>query len=322
MLFLSLYINFFLLAKLQLLIKKVKQLVTEFPESEYTKSLYRRLRKKFWLGSGSVKYYDLFSEAWSKILHEDTEDIIKINDLKFIKDSSLYLMYTDIFISGSSLKPTNISNDEYVAMNLLALLHSEGPYENTHVKIEEGDIILDVGANIGVFSLFCINKKPKRIYAFEPQKSVIGILEKNLSLNNVCDLIEIIPLGLSDKTDRYRLYYSNMGHVASSIAMERNFSNEYEEISCIELDTWVRNNNIQRIDFIKADIEGAERRMLRGATFVLRNFQPKLAICTYHYHDDHKVLEEIILKANPNYIIYKTSHKLFAYVPNSKFNSL
>ncbi len=52
-----------------------------------------------------------------------------------------------------------------------------------------------------------------------------------------------------------------------------------------------------------------------GATEILRNFSPRLAICNYHFPDDPIVLKKIILKANPKYIIYQTSHKLFAHVP-------
>jgi hypothetical protein len=54
--------------------------------------------------------------------------------------------------------------------------------------------------------------------------------------------------------------------------------------------------------------------MLRGAMNVLKNFAPKLAICTYHLPDDQFVLENIIREANPNYTIVHLRHKLFAAV--------
>jgi hypothetical protein len=76
----------------------------------------------------------------------------------------------------------------------------------------------------------------------------------------------------------------------------------------------VEENNISRIDFIKSDIEGAERDMLRGATKVLQKFAPKLAICTYHLPDDPQVLEQIIKEANPDYRVVHISKKLFAAV--------
>jgi hypothetical protein len=80
------------------------------------------------------------------------------------------------------------------------------------------------------------------------------------------------------------------------------------------LDSFVEERGLARIDFIKADIEGAERDMLKGATRVLRDFAPKLAICTYHLADDPVVLEAIIKSANPGYKVVHLRHKLFASV--------
>jgi hypothetical protein len=76
----------------------------------------------------------------------------------------------------------------------------------------------------------------------------------------------------------------------------------------------VEENNIECVDFIKADIEGFEREMLKGATNVLKKFAPKLAICTYHLHDDPEVLEKIIKEANPDYTVVHLKRKLYACV--------
>lgn len=71
------------------------------------------------------------------------------------------------------------------------------------------------------------------------------------------------------------------------------------------------------MDFIKSDIEGEERNMLRGAMETLRRFSPKLSICKYHLPDDPENLKKIILEANPNYVIREEYMKLYAYVPKS-----
>jgi hypothetical protein len=80
------------------------------------------------------------------------------------------------------------------------------------------------------------------------------------------------------------------------------------------LDSFIDENKIEKVNFIKADIEGAERNMLHGATKMLREFAPKLALCTYHFKDDPQVLRKIIKKANPKYKIVQLRHKLYASV--------
>ena len=80
------------------------------------------------------------------------------------------------------------------------------------------------------------------------------------------------------------------------------------------IDQFVSENQIRKVDFIKADIEGTERYMLKGATETLRRFAPKLAICTYHLKDDPLVLDSIIKEANPAYTVMHTRHQLFASV--------
>jgi hypothetical protein len=84
-----------------------------------------------------------------------------------------------------------------------------------------------------------------------------------------------------------------------------------EKVSVITLDKFVEENPLEHVDFIKADIEGFEREMLKGATNVLKKFAPKLAICTYHLSDDPG-LEKIIKEANPNYTVVHIRYKLFA----------
>ena len=81
-----------------------------------------------------------------------------------------------------------------------------------------------------------------------------------------------------------------------------NGSKDGLKVNTITLDSYVKKNNIQKVDFIKADIEGAERK-------------PKLAICTYHLPDDKTVLPELILAANPKYKIIQSNSKLYANVP-------
>lgn len=93
-----------------------------------------------------------------------------------------------------------------------------------------------------------------------------------------------------------------------------NLSYNLISVPVTTIDDFVKHNHLKSIDFIKADIEGAERFMLIGATETLKKYAPKLSICTYHLADDKEILEKIILNANPNYIIKHQYKKLYAYV--------
>lgn len=85
-----------------------------------------------------------------------------------------------------------------------------------------------------------------------------------------------------------------------------------EQIHITTLDKFVDENNISKVDFFKADIEGYEREFLKGAKSTIQKFLPKMVICTYHLPDDPEVLEAIIKDCNPNYRIVHSRHKLFA----------
>ena len=191
----------------------------------------------------------------------------------------------------------------------------EGPYLYKDIQIKKDDIVIDAGANFGLFSALA-SSLGAIVYAFEPVKITREkYLKETAKLN---ENINIISLALSNTIGN--IFIKGGSSVTASIVENLNKKEGdliNEMVSTITLDDWVKQNNISKIDFIKADIEGAERLMLEGAQWVLKNYAPKLAICTYHLPDDKKVLTDLILKANPNYkIIYKWK-KLYAWVENS-----
>ncbi len=184
-------------------------------------------------------------------------------------------------------------------------------YENEQVKLCKNDVVFDLGANSGFFSA-CAAHCGCNVYAFEPTKYNRRYLEKTAALN---PSITVCPFALSDKKEELTFFVvdSNTG-ATRDINTLRNLKDEsgYEEIvQGIRLDDFVEENGINRIDFIKADIEG---KMLTGAKKVLQKFAPKLSLCTYHLPDDPEVMREIILDANPNYKIHQGQTIMYAHV--------
>ena len=90
-------------------------------------------------------------------------------------------------------------------------------------------------------------------------------------------------------------------------------------VDIITIEDFVESERLERVDYIKADIEGGERDMLKGAMRTLRKFSPKLSLREYHLKDDPEVLERLILYANPNYVLDTNIRKYTLMYRNKKF---
>jgi FkbM family methyltransferase len=191
----------------------------------------------------------------------------------------------------------------------------EGPYGyrdgSFNVAVEKDDVVIDAGAWIGDFSAYAVSKGAV-VYAFEPGKKIFTELEKTAALND--EKIIAVNKGLGCGDSELPLYDSPFGSIGLTTMNSGKQQKALETIKITSIDKFVEDNNIPRVDFIKADIEGAERDMLRGAQNTLKEFAPKLAICTYHLPDDPDVLEKIILETNPRYKVIQGPAKLYASV--------
>lgn len=233
----------------------------------------------------------------------------KIIDYRGVKlDYQLFAINPSLFMYESSDIFMDIIDEEMEQIEFI-----EGPYSAYGVCVDEGDVVFDFGANYGLFSAIAATKASKgKVYAFEPVKETRDVLQRTVALY---DNILIQPYAISDKCGKTQIdvsvYESNQG--AASI-MNVSSQSVTQEVEMVSLDVFVEEYHIERIDFIKADIEGAERLLLAGANKTLRRFAPKLAICTYHYPEDGALLEFMIKQANPDYVIERAYGKLYAYV--------
>ena len=193
-------------------------------------------------------------------------------------------------------------------------LLGEGPYDpDGLLELTEGSVVLDCGANFGTFSAYAASKRCC-CYAFEPTPELQPILQEYTSIYP--NRITPVEAALSNQDGTAALHLSSYSCGANSL-LDRVRSERDIMVSTTTVDSFVKKHRLVSVDFIKADIEGAERLMLEGARNTLAVFAPKLSLCTYHLPDDKEVLTELILKANPNYQISYRWEKLYAYVPEN-----
>jgi FkbM family methyltransferase len=196
---------------------------------------------------------------------------------------------------------------------------NEGPYENDAVALNEDDIVVDAGANIGLFSALACSLGCE-VYAFEPFEKNLKFLRQLKQLNPDFNL-HICPYALSNVNGYTKLYNIEGdlgGNTIQTDIRDINIARDTRQMNAtlvdsIVLDKYVDMFKIPYVSFIKADIEGSEVALLQGATDILQNWQPKLSLCSYHRVEDSETLRSLILATNPNYTIIKGEKKIYAY---------
>jgi FkbM family methyltransferase len=235
-------------------------------------------------------------ENYSEGEHNLNMKGIKLNIPKdTVAQSSFFFAFGDIILP-------HLTDNKKV----LELFYDEGPYEAGSVKIAKGDTVIDCGANLGEFSAVAASKECN-VIAFEPMAAPRKYLDITSKLND--GYITVAPCALSDKSGT--VYFEE----SSTNLGGAHMSDKGVPVQMTTLDEYVEQNNLKSVDFIKADIEGAERLMLKGAQETIRRFRPKISICTYHLPDDPAVLRELILQACPDYVIEEKYKKMYAHVP-------
>ena len=147
------------------------------------------------------------------------------------------------------------------------------------------NIILDIGANVGSTSIFfSINYPQSTIFSFEPVTETYEILKKNISnFNN----IHSYKYAISDKDDFQRIYIdeNRLGR-SSLIKKHRNMENTNTEIvQLVNLNSFLRNNNIEKIDILKIDCEGSEVEILES----IKTKLDKIALIYIEIHGEEKI---------------------------------
>ncbi len=181
---------------------------------------------------------------------------------------------------------------ELPALNGYMLRHAPG----------RGDVVVDGGAYHGTFTVLAARMvgPEGKVIAFEPDGRNRERLRENINLNGLDNVI-VVPKGLWS-SDR-RMAFCEYGEDFSALSyddLQCNVNREHEangEVDVVALDSELGRLGIDRLDFLKMDIEGSEIEAVKGARNILVNNNVKVAIASYHEVEGKKtcfVLEELL----------------------------
>lgn len=142
----------------------------------------------------------------------------------------------------------------------------------------EGAVLADIGANVGMYTVFAALARSARVVAFEPESRNYAVLNENLRLNKLADRVMALCAGLSDRRGVERLYLSevNAGSSCHSLGEAVGFDLKpraaaFEQGTvALRFDDLVAAGDIPAPDYVKIDVDGFEHRVIRGMEQTLR----------------------------------------------------
>ena len=151
--------------------------------------------------------------------------------------------------------------------------------------VKPGDIVLDCGANVGVWTRQALDAGARLVAAFEPAPENIESYRRNFQSEIAAGRVVLVPKGVWDKEDVLLLRRDPNNSAADSFVMLKDGSHAVEA-PLTTIDRAVAELHLPRVDYIKMDIEGAEAKALSGARDTIGKFRPRLSIATEHFLED------------------------------------
>lgn len=167
--------------------------------------------------------------------------------------------------------------------------------------VRSGDVVLDCGANVGVFTRYSLKRGAKLVVAIEPAPENIEVLGRNFAQEIAAGRVIVYPKGVWNKDDFMQLHIDPHNSAADSFVIGKEGWGKVEQVPLTTIDKLVAELKLERVDFIKMDIEGAEIQALEGAAGTIGRDKPRMAISSYHAEDHPRRIPQAVRTAYANY---------------------
>ena len=146
-------------------------------------------------------------------------------------------------------------------------------------SFKTGSIFWDIGANVGLYSIYASIHKQCKIVCFEPSVFNLELLARNIYLNNQQELISIFPIPISDKNEFNLMKHATMEWGGALSTFGKDFAWDGKKIDSLfsyktfsfSLDSLIEKLNLPMPNHIKIDVDGIEHIILSGGKKVLKN---------------------------------------------------
>ena len=188
-----------------------------------------------------------------------------------VRENGLMQVETPV---GAFWEPHNPKGSEVLSQ----LAEIEGKYSSfAKSPAHPGDVVLDCGANIGMFTREALARGARLVVAIEPVPVNLECLRRNMQRDIDAKRVIVVPKGVWYKEDVLILHESDSSSAEDSFVRSQD-THQGAALPLTTIDKIVEDLKLDRVDFIKMDIEGSEPNALRGAQKTLARFHPRLEV--------------------------------------------
>ena len=167
--------------------------------------------------------------------------------------------------------------------------------------VQPGDVVLDCGANVGVYTRAALKQGARLVVAIEPAPENIECLRRTFEKEIAEGKVIVYPKGVWDKDDMLELMVDPQNSAADSFIIRREGAKAVAKVPLTTIDKMVDELKLDKVDYIKMDIEGAEVKALAGGRKTLERFHPRMALSVYHQADHPVEVPRAAKAAWPGY---------------------
>ena len=141
---------------------------------------------------------------------------------------------------------------------VITRIHLADEYDINTLSLPPDSVVIDIGAHIGIFSVF-VSNKAKKIFAFEPVLENFELLRENIKLNNLEHKVRSFNLAVSNNEQGLKIFFSSINTAGHSVYGN---GHKYANVKSITLKQIFDDNDIKSCELLKIDAEGSEYRIL------------------------------------------------------------
>ena len=153
----------------------------------------------------------------------------------------------------------------------------EHHHDLAYKYLNSDSIVVEVGAHIGTLTVI-LSKLSKKVYTYEPIKQSYDLLNKNLLLNN-CKNVISYQKGVGDEIGKTKVGYISEGNCGATILQGGSIEKHWYKKTDVDVDMITLDSlNLDRIDYLKIDVEGYEEKVINGGLKIINKYKPIIVL--------------------------------------------